>query len=197
MRPPFGQHLELRGCLYSPDCVSPGGLRRSGQLFGCDTQDVSDGPHQGRRGLLGLAGAVGVGGWTAYRQLATGVSEGCSVTVNSQTFTWATDQASNAAVITVFGRGDIRITSIDGFSIDVVPQGRVIVSRHVDKPGIIGSVGEILGSHSINIAGMHVGRKGKGEFAVMVLSVDDPVPPEVMDKIRSIKGLDSVKLVEF
>jgi len=31
----------------------------------------------------------------------------------------------------------------------------------------------------------------------MVLSVDDPVPPEVMDKIRSIKGLDSVKLVEF
>ena len=53
--------------------------------------------------LLGLAGAVGVGGWTAYRQLATGVSEGCSVTVNSQTFTWATDQASNAAVITAIG----------------------------------------------------------------------------------------------
>ena len=113
------------------------------------------------------------------------------------TVKFKTDRETREISGTVFGRGDIRITSIDGFSIDVVPQGRVIVSRHVDKPGIIGSVGEILGSHSINIAGMHVGRKGKGEFAVMVLSVDDPVPPEVMDKIRSIKGLDSVKLVEF
>lgn len=58
----------------------------------------------GRLVMLALAGTVAVGGWAAYRQLSqSSVTEGCRVTVNSQTFEWATDQASNAAVITAIG----------------------------------------------------------------------------------------------
>lgn len=113
------------------------------------------------------------------------------------TVKFTTDRAVREISGTVFGRGDIRITSIDGFAIDVVPQGRVIVSEHEDKPGIIGSVGQILGSHKINIAGMHVGRQSRGQRAVMVLSVDDPVPADVMKKLEEIEGLEKVRLVEF
>ncbi len=58
----------------------------------------------GRLLLLALAGVVAIGGWAAYRQLTgQALVEGCRVTVNSQTFEWATDQASNAAVITAIG----------------------------------------------------------------------------------------------
>lgn len=98
---------------------------------------------------------------------------------------------------TVIGRGDLRITAIDGYAIDVIPQGKVIVSKHIDRPGIIGKVGVILGGNKINIAGMHVGREAQGKLAVMVMAVDDPVPSDVMKQLSEIEGLETVKLVDF
>jgi D-3-phosphoglycerate dehydrogenase len=97
----------------------------------------------------------------------------------------------------VFGKSDIRITQIDGFGIDVVPQGIVIFSSHVDKPGIIGKFGAVLGKAGINIAGMHLGREERGKQAVMILSVDDPVPPEVVKELASLEGIERLRVVQF
>lgn len=113
------------------------------------------------------------------------------------TITFKTDKQTREISGTVFGRGDIRITAIDRFAIDIVPHGRILVSRHEDKPGVIGKVGAILGSHNVNIAGMHVGRAEQGKQALMVLSVDDPVSEDVMDELRGAQGLQTVQLVEF
>ncbi len=113
------------------------------------------------------------------------------------TIRYKTDRQTREISGTVFGRGDIRITSIDGYAVDLVPQGRVIVSQHTDKPGVIGQVGALLGSHEVNIAGMYVGRKVQGKDAVMVLSVDNPVSTEVMQKLRELDALETVQLVEF
>lgn len=108
-----------------------------------------------------------------------------------------TDREERVVAGTVFGRSDIRITSIDGYAIDVIPHGRVIYSIHVDKPGVIGEVGQILGAADINIAAMHVGRQSQGKQAVMILSVDDPVPPDIMKKLSAVAGLEKVRLIEF
>lgn len=113
------------------------------------------------------------------------------------TVKFVTDRETRTLSGTVFGKSDIRITSIDGYGIDVVPEGTVIFSNHVDKPGIIGKVGAVLGSHNINIAGMHVGREKPGMEAVMILSVDDPVPAEVVKELSGLEGLARVRLVEF
>ena len=108
-----------------------------------------------------------------------------------------TDKGEIAIDGTLFGRKDIRIVRIDGYQIDIVPEGYMVVSNHIDKPGIIGSVGTLLGRHGINIGGMHVGRKGAGKNAVMVLILDDPVSEVVMKEISALDGVQTAKLVQF
>jgi D-3-phosphoglycerate dehydrogenase len=90
---------------------------------------------------------------------------------------------------TLFGEGP-RIVSIDGYRVDFEPFGYMLIDNHVDRPGI-------LGSHNINIAGMQLGRATRGGVAVTVLSVDDFVPNEVLDKIREVDGVQNLKQVDL
>jgi len=90
---------------------------------------------------------------------------------------------------TVFYKGRSRIVAIGGYTMDMIPEGYVIVSRHLDKPGVIGRASTILGKGNVNIAGMQVGRIKPGEEAIMVLNVDSDVSPDMMDEIRSMPGI--------
>jgi D-3-phosphoglycerate dehydrogenase len=100
-----------------------------------------------------------------------------------------TDKTEETVSGTVFFKGRSRIVAIGGYTMDMIPEGYVIVSRHLDKPGVIGRASTILGKNHINIAGMQVGRITPGEEAIMVLNIDSEVPPEVMDEIRSMPGI--------
>lgn len=71
----------------------------------------------------------------------------------------------------------------------MIPEGYVIVSKHLDKPGVIGRTSSILGKNNINIAGMQVGRINPGEHAIRVLIVYANVPERVMDEIRRMPGI--------
>jgi len=98
---------------------------------------------------------------------------------------------------TVLGPSEIRIEAIDGFRVDLVPEGYLLLCHHIDRPGIIGSVGTLLGDAGINIAQMHVGREGIRKRALMVLSLDDPVPEPLLAEIRRAIEAESVTLVEL
>jgi D-3-phosphoglycerate dehydrogenase len=100
-----------------------------------------------------------------------------------------TDKTEETMSGTVFFKGRSRIVAIGGYTMDMIPEGYVIISRHLDKPGVIGRASTILGRMNINIAGMQVGRIRPGEDAIMVLNVDSEVPPEAMDEIRSMPGI--------
>ncbi len=100
-----------------------------------------------------------------------------------------TDKGEETVSGTVFFKGRSRIVAVGGYTMDMIPEGYVIVSRHLDKPGVIGRASTILGKNNINIAGMQVGRINPGETAIMVLNVDSEVPPAVMDEIRSMPGI--------
>ena len=98
---------------------------------------------------------------------------------------------------TVHSRRDIRIQDIDQFHIDVVPEGHLLLASYVDRPGIVGQVGMLLGRHDINIAGMHVGRQEQRGRALMVLTLDDTVPEPLLEELaRSIEA-ELVRLVEL
>ena len=58
-------------------------------------------------------------------------------------------------------------------------------------PGIIGKLGSLLGDHNVNIASMQVGRKIVRGEAVMVLSIDDPIPSKLLESILEVKGITS------
>ncbi len=76
------------------------------------------------------------------------------------------------------------IVQLDGNWVDFIPSGYVMLTRHRDRPGMIGKVGTLLGQVDVNIASMQVARDGPRGEAIMVLTLDDPVPEDVMQTIR-------------
>jgi D-3-phosphoglycerate dehydrogenase len=98
---------------------------------------------------------------------------------------------------TIFGGHDPRIVSINGYHVDAVPAGYILYVPHIDKPRIIGPVGNLIGAHNVNISAMQVGRKVVGGPAIMLLSIDAPVPDETLAEIAKIDGVQDVKNVSL
>ncbi|HKW07652.1 MAG TPA: phosphoglycerate dehydrogenase [Candidatus Dormibacteraeota bacterium] len=93
--------------------------------------------------------------------------------------------------------GEPRVVRIDLFRVDLVPDGRFLVSRHEDRPGVVGKVGSILGEHDVNIASMQVGRDAPRANAMMILAVDDRVAPEVLQRLSEVGGMSDLRYVEL
>ncbi len=93
--------------------------------------------------------------------------------------------------------GQPRIVSINGLTVDVDPAGYLLVSRHNDRPGMIGRVGTALGNYGINIASMEVGRRKRGGEAVMILAVDDMVSDKMIEEISKIDGVENLRFVNL
>ncbi len=93
--------------------------------------------------------------------------------------------------------GESRLVSLDGYEVDLAPASNMLVSRHQDRPGAIGIVGQTMGEADINISNMHLGRSDKRSIAFMVLALDEPVPEEVAAQIRSYDGMLDVWLVSL
>jgi len=89
----------------------------------------------------------------------------------------------------LLGDGEIYLTNIDGFPINVPPSHHMLFTLHRDMPGIIGKLGSILGSFNVNIASMQVGRKIVRGDAVMALSLDDPLPDGILSEITKVSGI--------
>lgn len=98
---------------------------------------------------------------------------------------------------TLLAKNNPRIVSIDDLSVDVVPEGTMVVFTNQDRPGVIGHIGTVLGKNKINIAAMQVGRKSIGGEAVTVVNVDSSVPEPVLDQIRNFPGISNVKCVKL
>ena len=96
-----------------------------------------------------------------------------------------------------FNKHDQRIVQIDKYRIEVIPSRYMLVTTHLDVPGVVGNLGVILGQENINIAGMQLGRQSIGGEAVMVLQIDSPVPEETLTKVRNLEGMFSVKFVQL
>ncbi len=98
---------------------------------------------------------------------------------------------------TVFGKSEYRIVNLDGNATDFTPEGNMIWMDHLDRPGIIGKLGTILGTNGVNIAGLHVGRQMTGGKAIAMVNVDNEVPEKVMAELREIPDIQDLKFVKF
>jgi D-3-phosphoglycerate dehydrogenase len=90
-------------------------------------------------------------------------------------------------------QGEPRIVLIDGFWVDVPVEGHLLLTKHQDKPGLVGRVGTLLGEHDVNISSMQVGRLHARGEALMILTLDDPVPDEVRARIGAFADVDRVR----
>jgi D-3-phosphoglycerate dehydrogenase len=81
--------------------------------------------------------------------------------------------------------GEPRLTRLNEYPLDMEPAGVMLITRHRDRPGMIGRVGQTLGQADVNISAMHLGRTAPRADALMVLALDEDVPPAVADEIRA------------
>jgi len=88
-----------------------------------------------------------------------------------------------------------KIIAIDGFDLDLPPTENLLFLRYADKPGVVGAVGNALGSAKINIAGMQVARESAGGSALMALTVDSPVSDAVAETVKKETGAELVRSV--
>ena len=88
-----------------------------------------------------------------------------------------------------------KIIAIDNFDLDLPPTDNLLFLRYADKPGVVGAVGNALGSAKINIAGMQVARESAGGSALMALTVDSPVTDAVADAVKKEIGAELVRSV--
>jgi D-3-phosphoglycerate dehydrogenase len=90
-----------------------------------------------------------------------------------------------------------RLVEIDGYRLDIVPQGSLVLLRNRDVPGVIGRVGTLLGEQGLNIAEYHQARKAAGGPAFAAVSVDGTVSSEVLSGLRRLDEVEDARLVEL
>lgn len=108
-----------------------------------------------------------------------------------------TDRTTSSVAGALFNRREPRFVRIDGYALEAVPQGWMLVFANLDVPGVIGRIGTLCGRHQINIAGMQLGRERRGGRAVSILNLDDPMPPAALDELRALPDIVSARLVKL
>ncbi|ACM21778.1 D-3-phosphoglycerate dehydrogenase [Geotalea daltonii FRC-32] len=81
--------------------------------------------------------------------------------------------------------GAPRIVRLRDYSMDFAPDEHMLLLNYTDRPGMIGQIGTIMGTHGINIASMNLGRREKKGEAMVILSLDSAVPPEVVEEMKT------------
>jgi len=92
-----------------------------------------------------------------------------------------------------------RVTNINGYTMDMIPAGPMVLLTNKDEPGRIGLVGRIFGESKTNIAEMVIGRRqrGEGQVALMILKLDQTPSDEVLKNLRDADGILSVAALEL
>jgi D-3-phosphoglycerate dehydrogenase len=91
----------------------------------------------------------------------------------------------------------LRLTEVDGYDLELAFDGVLLFFRYTDRPGIVGTVGTILGALDVNIAAMQVARRAAGGEALMALTVDSPVGADLLAKAASAIGATAASTVDL
>jgi len=129
------------------------------------------------------------------------VAEKSEATCENYTSLVTAEATTSAGVTTVAAtviRGESHIVRVNNYWIDIVPTGGYFLfSEHLDRPGLIGAVGQVTGDNDINISAMHVSRLKPRGTALMILALDESVSEECQRKLLSIPDVNTVKVVRM
>lgn len=108
-----------------------------------------------------------------------------------------TKSATRSVVGTLLNGLGPRIVRIDSYSMDVLPEGHMLMIHHKDQPGAIGKVGTLLAKNNINIATMQVGRSKAGGDAIMMLIVDKPLAEKDVADVLELNDIYQAKAIDL
>ncbi len=108
-----------------------------------------------------------------------------------------TDEGDRSVAGTLFGNAAPRLVELFGIKVEADLDGDMLYIVNEDAPGFIGRLGSTLGEAGVNIGTFHLGRRAAGGEAVLLLSVDQPVPQDVLDHLGKLPGVRRVKPLKF
>ena len=111
--------------------------------------------------------------------------------------TVATEAGPRSVAGTLFGRDAPRLVEIFGVGIEATLAGDMLYIVNEDTPGFIGRIGSLLGESGINIGNFNLGRREGVKDAVLLLSVDQPIPAEVVARAEALEGVKVVTPLTF
>ncbi len=94
-------------------------------------------------------------------------------------------------------RSEPHIVQINGYWLDFVAEGLLLVSEHIEQPGILGRMGTVLGDAGVNIHFVQVGRQQRGGPGMLVLGLDDALAPEVLKEVLALPSIRSARMVKL
>jgi D-3-phosphoglycerate dehydrogenase / 2-oxoglutarate reductase len=135
------------------------------------------------------------------RERGIGVTEKRSreVTDYLNTLSVAVETAAGAHEVSgaVLSNHALRLTRIDGYRVEAVPEGYFLMLHNRDVPGVVGAVGTMLGEAGINIGGLELGRDRVGGTALSLVEVDSPVPAAMLDRLKTLPAITSASLLKL
>jgi len=108
-----------------------------------------------------------------------------------------TDRGTCRVAGTAFADQHLRITQVESFEVEIIPEGHMLVVFGKDKPGLVGHVGQVLGRNGINIGQMAFGREEAGGKAMVALNLDEPCEDGVQDEICDSDLVERTVQVSF
>lgn len=100
---------------------------------------------------------------------------------------------------TIFGKQFLRLVRLDHFQLDAYLDGLLLLYRHIDKPGVIGTIGTVFGRHQVNIAHMALGRlkNEPGGESIAVLNLDNEPSAAALAEVSQNDAVQGVQLVKL
>ena len=93
------------------------------------------------------------------------------------------------------GGGQVKVTEIDGFPVELTGRLPAVLTVHIDTRGVIALVTSTLANAGVNIATMRLFRSDKGGMASMVIECDEAVPQEILNLIGALQQIESVRFI--
>lgn len=95
------------------------------------------------------------------------------------------------------GGGKMKIVRIDNIDVEFTGEYSTLIVHQQDKPGVVAHITQALSEQDVNIAFMRLFREDKGANAYTVVESDEPIPEEVLDKIRTNPNVDNLMLIQL
>ena len=104
--------------------------------------------------------------------------------------------ATHTVAGTLFGNKEPRLVMVNEYLVEAIPEGNILLVDSLDKPGIIGNIGTVLGKKNINIGNMQFGRDKQSGKSLCILQLDTIPPAEILEELKQLPHVNSVRLIQ-
>lgn len=108
-----------------------------------------------------------------------------------------TDSGESDVAGAIFREKDLRIVRVNGFPLEAIPKGNMLLCTNRDIPGTLGRICAVLGENSVNIARLYLGRKEMGGTAISLIQVDSTASEDVMAKLAEIPEVLKARRIQL